>query len=147
MTESPIVPARTQRVVLPGGHWVEVKACLNHGEHQEMYEALYVENAEGQVMKQPFKMAEAVVLAYLVDWSYVDLDGQPLTLRGKSRDERHQILKNFYQDYYLDVKDAVDAHHAAVTRERAQKKRLRSGGDASPMTLPSPADAVGAMNG
>jgi hypothetical protein len=144
---SQFVPAETVRLPLPDGQWVDVKECLNHAEHQRMYEALYAEDHSGEIVRQPFKVGDALVLAYLVEWSFTNLDERPALLRGRPREEREAMIGNLYQDYYLEVKDAIEAHHAAVSRDRAEKKRRRIGADASPTTSPSLALAAGAMSG
>ena len=72
----------TRTLTLSDGETLIVKARLTHGEVQEMFARMYTVR-EGQAVVSP-QSTDALVVAYLVDWSAKDEQGRPASLRGLS---------------------------------------------------------------
>lgn len=123
---SHVVPIASKRITLPCGEWIEVKARLNHGEHQDLMERCYRTADDGTVHRVPFQYAEATITAYVVDWSFVGLDDQPLTIRGCPPADIQHALDLLDPDIYSEIRDAVDTHVGEVTRAATEKKRTRT---------------------
>jgi hypothetical protein len=145
---SPIViPTEPVRVTLSDGQWIELKERLNHGEHQQMMERLYLTLENGDLRRQPLKWADVLVTTYLVNWSYTDPSGRPIVIRGISRNDLQSTLDNLDQEIFQEILDAVEAHASRMAAERAEKKTTRRGDGASPRTSPSLVAVTGATNG
>lgn len=133
------------RIDLPRGDWVLVKKRLTAGEMRRSF-ALMVREESGSV--DPLMVGVNKVLTYLVDWSVTDMHDRPLVIRDQPPDRVLAILDALDHDCYQEVKDAVDAHEAAMTREReAEKKRIRDGGTRSSATSESPVSSAGVTTG
>jgi hypothetical protein len=139
--DSRLVHPERVRLPLLEDAWIEVKARLNHGETTELYERLYERAPDGELQRHPLRWADALVAAYLVDWS---IDPP---IRGAGGDERRAALNAIDQDTFLEIKEAVEAHVNALERARAEKKRRRTGDRASSPISASPVAAAGAMSG
>jgi hypothetical protein len=121
-----MVLPRVVRLPLSNGDWVDVKAQLNHGEHQAVLERCYVLTPDGDVQRQPFKIVQATVVAYLVDWSATDLP-----IRGAAPALVEQALNSISQERFTEIRQAIDAHAEAIERERDEKKSIPTGSVAS----------------
>lgn len=122
-----IVPPLSKRLPLPCGEWLDVKLRLNHGEYQDVQERCYLVKDDGSLQRVPFKWTEAMMIAYLVDWSFVGLDDQPIAIRGRPADEIASALRGFEQDIYHEIRDAIDAHVAEQDAAREAKKKAPTG--------------------
>lgn len=120
------VPPRPVRIALAGGEWIDVKAQLNHGEHNGILERCYVTTPDGDLQRHPFKLMHAIITAYLIDWSATDLP-----ILGASPDVIDLALQQISQEKFLEVQTAVEAHAAQLERERLEKKTAPAGASAS----------------
>ena len=111
------------RIELADGAFIDVKRELNAGERRGVFADMCV----GGVMRQgepaeldPRKVGLTRMLAYLVGWSALDEDGRPVPLSLAA-------LDNLSYESFNEIANAIDAHEERVERERAEKKRIRSG--------------------
>lgn len=137
-----VTPLHPVRLPLSDGEWIEVKAQLNHEEHQDLMEAFYVTSERGELLRQPQKWADAIVVAYLVDWSLTTT-----VIRGRPRAEIQSALNNLEQESFREIQDAIEAHADRIAAERAEKKTIPSGGHASAPISLSLVAATGGTNG
>lgn len=135
----------TDKIELPRGDWILVKKYLTAGEMRANFARLMVPDGS---RVDPLRVGVAKVVTYLLDWSITDADDKPLVIRDQPDDVLLATLDLLDADCYEEVKDAVDAHEAAMQRAReAEKKRIRDGGMTSSSTSPSPNASAGAMSG
>jgi hypothetical protein len=120
------VTPETKTLTLEGGDTVTVKARLSHGEHVAMYARTYREKPDGSPGVDYLATGDALVLAYLVDWS-----AEP-SLRGLSDDERGDLIRNLDQASFLEIKRAIEAHENRVAAEDAALKKTVSIAGSSP---------------
>ena len=125
MSQWMVLP-RIVRLPLGDGEWIDVKAQLNHGESQDVLERCYVVTDTGDVQRKPFRIAQATVAAYLVDWSATDLP-----IRGEPVSVIDQALNAISQEKFKEIQQAIDAHSDAIDRARQEKKTALSGSAAS----------------
>lgn len=144
---SRFVRPETVRLDLTGGDWVRVKRRLNHGEQRKAHEQMCTVTADGSLKVNPFRVPTVTVLWYLVEWNLTDEEGRAIELRGRSLTDLEATLDSLDADDFAELWQVIDAHIAAMTREREQEKKTRTGATPSPATLPSPFAAAGASNG
>lgn len=125
------VTAETKTLTLEGGDTLTVKARLSHGEYTAMFARTYREKPDGSPGVDYLATGDALVLAYLVDWS-----AEP-ALRGLGDDEKSDLLRNLDQASFLAIKRAIEAHETRVAAEDATLKKTGSIGASSPPTWPS----------
>jgi hypothetical protein len=129
-------------LTLANGEQLTVKKRLSSGEQRAAFARMYLAATDGTLHVNPLEMGLAVVTAYLVDWSFTD-DGTPVRIRGLSVDELTSVLDSLSPEDFADVRTAIEAHAAAMTQEREEKKRMTAGTRADAATLPSPSGPAG----
>jgi hypothetical protein len=82
-----------------------------------------------------------------VDWSLVDDQGQPVSIRGLSVAELQSVLDNLTPETFGEIREAIERHEEAMTAEREAEKKTTPGAPASPSTSPSPSAAAGVLIG
>src|SRR6187431_2629082 len=120
--------------------WLDVKKELNSGEYRAMVAAHYKEGG-GELSVDLSRMGGITrVLAYVLGWSFIGLDGQPLPFTEAA-------VKSFDMGVYSDVVEAVDTHQAESEQRIEARKNGQGGGTSSSATLPSASTTAGAMSG
>jgi hypothetical protein len=142
-----VVSPEAVRVALSDGDWIDVRKRLNHGEHTEMLERLYVVTPEGAARRDPLKWANVIVTTYLLDWSLAAPAKGHLAIRDQPRSALQDALNLLDPDDFAEIREAIETHASAVAADRAEKKRTSSGAPASPRTSPSLVAVTGAMSG
>jgi hypothetical protein len=137
----------TTRLELSEGDWLIVKNRLNFGEQRAAYARAYQTAADGTLHMKPYAMGMEMVVAYLLDWSLTDHDGRPVVIRGLSADEVTSILNNLSPEDFVELKEAIERHEAAMLAARTQEKKRPAGGTAAATTSSSPSAAAGASSG
>jgi hypothetical protein len=128
MASCDVVLPETVRLNLSDGRFVVVVKELNAGEYYDLISA--------QAARKPF----AKVLAYVLSWSLVGLDGQPLSYSVQlSEDERRDTVRSLRKARVLELIAAIDRHEAAQDAASAEKKTERA--DESGSSAPSPSVA------
>jgi hypothetical protein len=115
----------TARLELTGGDFLIVKRRLTAGEQREAYARLYVAGADGVFHVNPIELGRTTMIAYLVDWSFTDDDGIPIVIRGLSAGELGAVLDGLDPESFAEIRLAIEAHEAAITREREAEKKTR----------------------
>jgi hypothetical protein len=119
--------ADTRTLTLSDGETLTVKARLTHGEVQAMFARMYV-TADGQTTRAP-QWGDALIVAYLVDWSAKDESGRPVSLRGLAPGEVQDRLDALEHEAVLEIRDAIKQHEEAMRDEmNALKKTAAAGG-------------------
>lgn len=139
---SDIVIPRETTLPLSNGRSLTVWAELNHGQYIAMLSRMYTESKDGALKRDVLKTTDATVIAYLIDWTLTDPSGARIPVRGQSPDDVQDALNNLRQATALEVKQAIEAHHASVEAAGEALKKTVSG-DASSDT-PSPSVSAAA---
>jgi hypothetical protein len=119
---SDVVVPRTKEIALSRGRTITIREELNHGETVAMRARMYRERADGQTVVDPLKIPDAIVIAYLVDWTLTDASERRLELRGLPPDDVQAVLNNLREPAVAEIKDAIEAH---VDRQRAADEALK----------------------
>jgi hypothetical protein len=111
MSQCRVVVPGTERLSLSGGDFVDVIRELNAGEYFDLLVA--------QADRQPF----AKVLAYVVGWSFVGLDGAPLPYSlDLPENARRDTVRALTKASIKELIAALDRHETAEDAKRAEKK-------------------------
>jgi hypothetical protein len=148
MTTNGTVPATHRRdrfasgaaVKLPlsDGDWVLVRAELSYGQQQRLAgaglsgvpEAL-AERGQGEPLSVDFAAYKLERLAaWIMDWSLVDADGEPVTVS-------REAIERLHPDTAEEIEAALDAHVAGLEA----KKGPAGGGPSRPAATSSSASA------
>lgn len=130
-----------------GGQTVKIRTRLSNGDRRARLSRLYRAQPSGALRVDPMQVGMATVTAYLLDWSLVDPDGQPVPIRGISVDDLTTILDDLDPDRFAAILDAIEQHELALLKERDDLKKTLAGAPTSPPISSSPAAADGGTNG
>ena len=119
----------TARLELSQGDHLIVKQDLTAGEYRDYLRASTKPGATWEL--DPLASGVALVTAYLLDWSFCDADGKPLTIADQPREVVTAILDHLDADAYMDVQRAIQAHQAARA-ETLEAEKKTSAGSPSP---------------
>lgn len=112
MPSCPLVTPTTDRLTLSTGDWIDVKRELNAGEYFDYLTKL--------ADRQPF----AKLLAYILRWSFLDYDGNPLAYDLEAADDlRRDAIRHFSTPIIRELLEAIDRHEKAVDAARDAKKK------------------------
>lgn len=143
---SRFVQPHTDVLTLPNGDTLIVKRRLNIGEQRESYRACstLTEDDDGSVKRvpDPHLIGIAKVAAYLVDWN---LAGDDAPVRGLDFQARFALLDNLEPEDFYEIKDAIDAHEAAMIAERVAEKNGQAGERNGLAISPLPSNAAGPL--
>jgi hypothetical protein len=116
------------RIPLSNGDWIDVKSELNAGEYSDFLNAA--------VARQLF----AKILAYVLAWSFVGLDGKPLPwdLDGDEQLRRNTV-RSLNKATLRELTKVLDKHEAAEEAALAEKKTILPTEPASSAISPSAA--------
>lgn len=134
---------RPELEVLPlsGGDTITVKRFLNAGEFRTLIRtatqpirmdptALNGHALNGHdiaIQLDPIEVGAAMILAYLIDWTFTDFDGRPLAIRDQPSGVVRAALDAIDADAYLEVQQAIQAHDRTVRAFMAAEKKTTSG--------------------
>ena len=144
-----VVPVST-RLPLSGGHYIDVKKRLNHGETEDMYArwAPYVVQGETQARLNRREVRTAKVDAYLLGWSLVNDQGQPVAMSpDMPAADRAATIRSLDPDRFDEIHEAIEAHERATAIERAAQKKILDGKPPDAPTSASRSAAAGASTG
>ena len=108
---SDVVVPRALELPLSRGRSITVKSELNHGEYVAMLARMYRTDVEKGI--DPLKTADALIVAYLIDWTIRGPDGERIEIRGQSADKVQDAINNLRQPLVLEIKAAIEAHDQA----------------------------------
>jgi hypothetical protein len=144
---SKFVRPETASLVLEGGDTLIVRRRLTAGEARARVEAWTERDpTTGELRQVTTRYGLATIGAFLLEWTLTDDAGRLVDLRGLSRGELEAILDGLEPEAFLEIRQAIDAHEAAMQAEREAQKKT-AGPSASSATSPLLAAAAGAMSG
>ena len=152
---SRFVRPETVRLPISNGDWILVKARLNAGEHDLLFDRAMLKDAQGAAVMgddgkpvlDPVKVSRALLLGYLVDWSLTTDDGQLVDIRHQPPEILEAALGDLDFESRQEILLAITAHDTRVRAATAEEKKRRTSGTGSGNTSSSPVDAVGASIG
>lgn len=112
------------------GDWIDVKKELTAGEQREMFIGLIKDRTmhEGEKANlDPALVGVNSLLSYLLGWSFVDDDGEPVpySLITMAVEERLATILRLDPEDYQELDRAIDLHMAAMAAEKAALKKTR----------------------
>lgn len=127
----------TEVLTISDGDSLVVKKFLTAGEFRELIkhatrpvrmDAALVKSGRDVALEiDPTESALATVLAYLVDWSFVDFDGRPIVIRDQPPEVVRAALDSLDADSYLEVQRAIQEHDRVMRAFVAEEKKMKSG--------------------
>jgi hypothetical protein len=134
----------TDRLDLSDGDYLVVKRDLTAGEFRELMRAsskpVTVTSAAGAqttIELDPIAASVAMVMAYLLDWSFADADGRKIAIADQPPAVVRSALDTIDGDAYTEVQTAINAHQAARKAALDEEKKTRRGAPAPDRTLTS----------
>lgn len=137
-----VVIPREVTLPLASGRTVTVWAELNHGQYIAMLSRMFTEATNGEMRRDLIATTDATVIAYLIDWTLTDPQGQRIQVRGLAPAAVQDVLNNLRQSVAQDVKRTIEAHHGSVEAAATELKKTESIDASSPTPLPSAATAA-----
>lgn len=125
----------TRTLTLSDGETLTVKARLTHGEVQAMFARMYAQK-DGATIVLP-SSGDALIVAYLIEWSAKDEQGHHVPLRGLSAQDVQDRLDALEHAAVLEIRDAIKQHEQAMRDEVSALKKTDGGAIASPPILQS----------
>ena len=119
-------------IPLSGGEAITVQRRLNAGAHQDVFARLLPNGiTPGQPLNLDLARVSMVrILSYLLGWTLVDWDGQPVPMNpGMTLEERESVLRNLDLDTFAEIRDAIDAH---VEADDAARDAAKNAADPPP---------------
>jgi hypothetical protein len=105
------------RLPLTDGDYLDIKTRLSHGDR---------EDANARVLENRSLARSAVLLVYLLGWSFTDEHGQPVPYHpGLSEDERLSAIRNLTAEDFDEAYEAIDKHKTAQDKARAALKKTK----------------------
>ena len=106
-----VVQPEMVRLPLSGGDFIDVKRELNAGEYFDL------------LVAQADRQSYAKILAYVIGWSFVGAEGQPVPYSlDMPETARRDTVRSLDKDTSREVLAALDKHEQAVEAARAKKK-------------------------
>lgn len=137
----------TDRLELSDGDTLIVKRDLTAGEYRDLMRAstrpLQVTPSDvgtattGLMEIDPIAAGLATVMAYLLDWTFLDADGHKLVIADQPPELVRAALANIDSDAYMEVQRAILDHQARRAADLAEEKKTRTGVPTSDGTLVS----------
>jgi hypothetical protein len=129
---------RPEMLVLPlsQSDTITVKKYLTAGEFRELVRASTrtVKIAGGEVTPgelamelDPTAAALAMVVAYLLDWTFADADGRPIVIRDQPVAVVKSALDLIDADAYMEVQTAIQTHDRIMRETIAEEKKILNG--------------------
>ena len=133
----------TERLALSDGDHLIVKQDLTAGEYRALMRASIrpvTTGADGKTPAlelDPIAAGVAMVLAYLLDWSFQDADGRPLVIADQPPAVVSAALDHLDSAAYMEVQKAIQDHQTARAAALAEEKKTRPGPRSLDRTLTS----------
>jgi len=132
----------TDRLELTEGDYLVVKRDLSAGEYRDMIRAstrpvTVTHLGTPGLELDPIAAGFAMVVAYLLDWSFTDAEGRKMVIADQPVAVLKTALDHIDSDAYMEVQKAIQEHQAARTKALAEEKKTRSGQTAPDRTLTS----------
>jgi hypothetical protein len=134
---SRFVKPETVTLTLENGDRLIVRKELTCGEARQANARIYVMGEDGRRRVDPLLIGLGTVIAYLVDWTLADDDGQIVAIRGLPIDDLIPILDSLDSDSFAEIRRAIETHELAMVQARQEKKTTRSTASGSAATFTS----------
>ena len=129
MSRNRVVAPEVVRLPLSDGDILEVKRTLNAGEYRALIYSQFKESADGEkVVLDHSKVGMAKLLAYIVGWTFVGFNGQPLPYRPAPEEPEHiggARIDGLDQETYRELIAAVTAHEEREEAALEAQKKTR----------------------
>jgi len=125
---SRFVRPQTKTLTLANGDTLVVRERLTAGEQRAHFARQYEHGPNGRLQVNPLMMGAAVVLAYLLDWNLTDDQGQAVVIRDLAADDLARVIDALEPESFTEIRQAIEAHEAAMVEARTQKKTIPDGG-------------------
>ena len=116
---------RPETVTLPisNGDTITIRRQLNNGESRAMFAQAAIPDSSPP-RTDVMKLSMAMVVAYLLDWTFADADGARVDIRGLSATELAEVIDQLTLGTVQEMMNAISAH---IATEAALEKKLLSG--------------------
>ena len=139
MGSSRVRRPETEILSISQGDTITVKKFLTAGEFRELIRAstkpVRMDAATAAAGKDlsfeidPTESGIAMILAYLLDWTFTDFDGRPVVIRDQPRAVVRAALDAIDADSYMEVQRAIQEHDKSVRAYVAAEKKMPSGSE------------------
>jgi len=107
------------RLNLTGGDWITVRRELTAGEQRRVFARTTKPVKAGQPIEIDLEKAGiSTLVAYLIDWSFTDVEGKPVAIRDMPAEYVIDVLNSLDSDSFAEITDAIDRHEKAVAEEK-----------------------------
>lgn len=137
----------TKILKISNGDTLTVKCRLNSGEQRAAFARMAVAGVDGEMRVNAMQVGLSLVVAYLVDWSLTDEDGNVVEIRDQPPETVTAALDALDVESYTEIKNAIEEHDEAVRAARDEAKKNRDSGNGSLAISTSPALVTGESNG
>lgn len=126
----------TERLEISDGDYLLVKQDLTAGEYRALLRAstrpvtvtaMTAGMPAPKMELDPVAAGVAMVLAYLLDWSFADAEGQKIAIADQPPAVVQAALDYIDSDAYMEVQQAIQKHQATRAAQLAEEKKTRSG--------------------
>ena len=108
----------TRTLTLANGDTLTVRARLTAGEVRGQYARMYAHGANGTLVRNPLLSGQGVILAYLLDWSLRDDDGNTVPIRDLSADDLARVIDSLDLESYDEIKTVIEKHETDMLEEK-----------------------------
>lgn len=143
---SDFVTPQPHRLTLHDGKFVDIQKVLNHGDTEDLHARIWPSSGGGMDRRM---VRTARILAYLLGWSLTKIDAEtklevpvPYSLELPEQ-TRLDTIRALNHERAVEIYEAIDAHEAAMAKDRDAKKKIRAGAPVSDPTSPSPSAVDG----
>lgn len=133
---------------LSNGDTLTVKRHLNSGEQRDAFAAMATASEDGNLLRvNRLKVGRAMILAYLLDWSFTDDDGKLVEIRDMGPDVIGAAVDDLWPDDFDEVREEIEKHDGESRAERERRKNGSDGETKLSATSPSPSISAGDTSG
>jgi hypothetical protein len=128
MASSRFVRPETEKLDLSGGDWLLVKRRLTAGEQRHAFARMVKRmNVGEQTELDPEGVGLNKIVAYLLDWSLRDGDGELVLIRDQSVSVVEAALLALDPDSFREIYAAISAHEDRQSAAIEDEKKTRDG--------------------
>jgi hypothetical protein len=114
----------TAVLTISRGDTLIVKRRLNAGEQRARFARMSLSGVDGSLNVNRLQVGLATITAYLLDWSLTDDSQRPVVIRDLSEPDLAAKLDALDPESFSEIREAIEAHEAAMEAERAVEKKL-----------------------
>jgi len=118
-------------LTLANGDTITVRRVLTHGETTAWHARTMTLREDGKLRPDPMKYGDGLIVAYLVDWTIRDDNGDLVPIRGCMVEEVSDVINNLDHESAMEIKAAIEAHVDAQKQKRTTEKKT----EAAPLLL------------